>query len=76
MSDANRAVLAQDASPQAPLSAQNLLRAGVPASEVSWFSSLKPKRQMKALQNWRGNLILERVRATAGGASMPLVATG
>jgi len=26
----------------APLSTSNLLRAGVPADEVSWYSTLKP----------------------------------
>lgn len=57
--------LASNASTQAPLSAQNLLRAGVPASEVNWFHSLKPMRQMTELRSWRGNLLLERVRSAS-----------
>jgi hypothetical protein len=59
----------------APLSTPNLLRAGVPAGEVNWYSTLKPADQMIALRSTRGSLLLERVRRfAAGGATMAAAA--
>lgn len=71
---ATASALAPKASTQAPLSAQNLLRAGVPASEVRWFHSLKPMRQMTELRSWRGNLLLEQVRAASSDSAMASMA--
>jgi hypothetical protein len=59
----------------APLSTINLLRAGVPAGEVNWYSTLRPADQMIALQSTRGSLLLERVRRfVAGGATTAAIA--
>ncbi len=64
-----------DHQPSAPLSTTNLLRAGVPAHEVQWYSRLQPADQMIALQSTRGSLLLERVRRfVAGGATMAMTA--
>ena len=48
-----------------PLSTLNLLLAGVPVKEVIWFRRLEPEKKMAALSSWRGQLLLERVRASS-----------
>lgn len=66
-----QAASASSVSPQpAPLAPLNLLRAGVPAREVVWFSRLRPDRQMAALRTTRGSLLLDKVREFAASQGM------
>jgi hypothetical protein len=56
----------------APLAPVNLLRAGVPPSEVVWFRELEPDKQMAALSTTRGQLLLDQVRSFMAGGQRHL----